>query len=995
MSIRRFSLALTGIVCALLLAAPVLAQGVPTGKLTGKVTNEGEGLAGATVTVTSDNLQGRRTTVTAANGDYLLPSLPSGDYTVTFEFEGMEKVTRNVALAAAQSLQLDVPMTISAITEEIVVTGEGSYETISGNSQAATTYTKKLVDELPIGRSISEIANLAPGVSATGPAKSSVTGIASITLSGAPSFENLFLINGVVANENIRGQAFDLFIEDAVQETTSSTAGVSAEYGRFSGGVVNVVTKSGGNDFSGSFRTSFTNQDWSAKTSRTTIQTDEVIPTYEATLGGPILKDRLWFFLAGRKFDTNTTQNTAAPTLVPFQVEQDQKRYEGKLTLSASESHRLIASYIKIDDKQNGDFFGTILDTKSLNNRETPQELKSINYSGVLTPNLLIEGQYSKREFTFVGAGAKSTDLILGTLLLDQSRGNARYHSATFCGVCKNEGRNNENYLAKMSYFLTTKSAGSHDLVGGYDHYNDIRISDNHQSGSDYRVFGTQAIIAGTNIFPVFDSNTVIQFNPIFQSSNGTNFVTDALYVNDRWRLNDRLSLNLGARYDKNDGKNAQGTKVAKDSKISPRLAATWDAKGDGRWVFNASYGTYVAALANGVGDSTSVAGQPATFQWAYGGPNVNTGNPANPVSQDDALRTLFAWFNSIGGPSDTSFRIFTSIPGGNVQIRQSLDSPNVQEYSVGVSRQLGSSGSFRADYIHRDWADFYAQRGDLSTGTVRSATGSLVDLSLIENNDSAFERSYDAIQTSFRYRAGQHLNLGGNYTFSHLRGNFDGETRNNGPITGDLTYPEYKLARWNRPSGDLAADQRHKASFYGVYNVLSSDRQAISVSVIESYTSGLAYGASGLIRILPTFIANPGYVSPPTRVTYFFTSRDAFRTNSILRTDLALNYSFKFRGVGLFVNPQILNLFKASGVDTTDTRYLDQSIFTAANTGTRSCANGGGAGIAGPCQTFNPFTTTPVEGVHWQRGPNFGKPISQTGFQTPRTFRVSVGLRF
>ena len=78
------------------------------------------------------------------------------------------------------------------------------------------------------------------------------------------SFESLYLVNGVTVNENLRGQANNLYIEDAIQETTVATDGMSAEYGRFSGGVVNVITKSGGNLFSGSFRDSLVNDDWRA-----------------------------------------------------------------------------------------------------------------------------------------------------------------------------------------------------------------------------------------------------------------------------------------------------------------------------------------------------------------------------------------------------------------------------------------------------------------------------------------------------------------------------------------------------------------------------------------------------------------------------------------------------------------------------------------------------------------------------------------------------------
>jgi outer membrane receptor for ferrienterochelin and colicin len=983
---------LTVLGCALLVALPVWSQGNPTAKLSGRVNSEGQPLPGVSVTATSPALQGTRTTVTSNNGDYIFPSLPPGEYTITYELAGLDTTTQTVRLSAAQNTQLDATMSVSRVSEEIVVTG--NLETISQGNQAAATYTKTLVDELPVGRTVSEIVNLAPGVSATGPAKSADTGIASITISGAASFENLFLVNGVAINENVRGQANDLFIEDAIQETTTATAGVSAEYGRFSGGVVNVITKSGGNDFSGSFRTSFTNQDWESETPLTTSQTDEIIPTYEATLGGPVLRDRLWFFLAGRDFESNSTDNTRF-TNVPFQTGRDEQRYEGKLTFSLTPSHTLLASYIDLKETQAGNFFGTILDTDSLVTRETPEELQAINYTGILSQNLFVSAQYSERQFTFVNSGARSTDIIDGTLVLDRSRSNARYHSPTFCGVCRPEERDNENALVKASYFLSTGSLGTHDLVVGYDSFNDIRAADNHQSGSDYRIFGTAAVIRGTDIFPVFrQGSTIIQFNPIAEASRGTDFKTNSLFVNDSWRFNDRLSFNIGVRYDQNDGSDAQGKKVADDSNISPRIGATFDPKGDGDWVFNASYGQYVAALANSIGDSSSTAGAPATIQWAYQGPTVNDNvNAPNLVTTEDALRTLFNWFNSVGGPGNRSFLVFESIPGANVQIRESLTSPNVQEFVLGASKRLGNRGVVRLDVIRRDFTDFYSSRTDLSTGRVLTPTGAPTDLTLIENNDSLYERTYDGVQTQFRYRFSDRLDFGGNYTWSHLQGNFDGETRDNGPITGALeSYPEYKEARWNQPDGDLSADQRHKASLYGVFRLFSTEYHTLNVSLLQSFTSGLPYGAVGTVRS-SGFVTNPGYVTPPARVTYFFTARDEFRTDDILRTDLSFNYSFKLKGVELFLQPEILNIFDAEDLDTTDSRFLNQSVVSFDTGGT--CSRAGAGGGPGPCQNFNPFTTTPVEGIHWDKGATFGQPINQTGFQRPRTFRFSVGVRF
>src|SRR6185369_4235056 len=236
-----------GLAIALLWALPAFTQGNPNGKLSGRVTAGDQPLPGVKVTVTSPNLQGTKSTVTSSTGDYLFPSLPPGEYEVAFEAQGLQTVKQVLRIGAAQSSSLDTEMAAAAVTEEIVVTG--SLETISQTVQSATTYTKQLVDALPTGRTVNQIVALSPGVQPNGPAKDTTTGLGAITISGAPSYENLFLVNGVVNNENVRGQTLDLYIEDAVQETTTASAGVSAEYGRFTGGVVNVLTKSGGNSF--------------------------------------------------------------------------------------------------------------------------------------------------------------------------------------------------------------------------------------------------------------------------------------------------------------------------------------------------------------------------------------------------------------------------------------------------------------------------------------------------------------------------------------------------------------------------------------------------------------------------------------------------------------------------------------------------------------------------------------------------------------------------
>jgi outer membrane receptor protein involved in Fe transport len=984
--------------CALLLALPAFAQGNPTAKLSGRVTNDGQPLPGVQVTASSPNLQGTRTHVTNSNGDYIFPILPPGEYTITFELQGLQTVNRSLRLSAAQEVPLDVEMAVSKVEEEIVVTG--SLETISQSTEAATTYTKKLVDQLPVGRGITEIVALAPGVHATGPSKGTDTRISNITISGSPTYENLFLVNGVVVNENIRGQPQILFIEDAIQETTSASAGVSAEFGRFTGGVVNVITKSGGNDFSGSLRVGFTNQKWEGTTPLTVTRTDDIVPLYEATLGGPILRDRLWFFAAGRDFESSSTNNTST-TNIPYTIGRDQKRYEGKLTFSLTQSHTLLGSYIKVKETEIGNSFGVILDLDSVIDRQLPQDLKAVNYNGVLGSNFYLTGQYSKRTFSFVNSGSHFTDLIHGTLIQDRSRNLARFHSPTFCGVCRPEDRDNKNWLAKGSYFLSTGSLGTHEIVAGYDSFDDIRAADNHQSGSDFRVLATGAVIRGsgasTQIFPVFTPvATTIQYNPIALTTQGTSFKTNSLFLNDAWRFSDRLSFNLGLRYDKNDGANAQGKTVAKDDKLSPRLAATFDTEGNGDWLLHASYGVYVAAIANSVADSTSSAGQPATFQWNYNGPAVNANPNGALVDADTALGILFNWFQANGGINmPGAFNV--SIPGGNQIIKGgSLASPNVQEYSIGTTKRLGNKGLVRADLVHRDWADFYALHTDTSTGKVTTANG-VQDLGFYENDDTHNERTYDGLHTQARYRFSDRFDLGGNYTWSHAKGNFEGENQGSGPLVSQKTnYPEYRAFSQNNPKGDLLIDQRHKLGLYGIFTAFSNEHNSLNVSLLENYFSGHPYSAIGQVRP-GAYVTNPGYVGPPVRVDYYFGGRGAFETDDVLRTDIAATYTFKLHGLDFSIRPEVINVFNADNVDTTDVRYLDQTVITADNTSAaRICTQApvNASGFRG-CLPFNPFTDTPVEHVNWEKGPNFGKPINPLGYQQPRTYRFSVRLGF
>jgi len=999
------------VVLAFLLLAATTAFGqATTAQMTGTVTTDGKGLPGVTVTVTSPALQGTRTTVTGANGDYAFPALPPGSYTIRFELEGMQTITRKAELRLAETARVDSDLKVSKVAESITVTATSP--SVLETPQVSTNLDAKLVEQLPVGRRIQDRVQLAPGVTAAGTNGQTV-------INGAQSFDNLYLVNGVVINENVRGQPQNAVIEDAIQETTLLTGGVSAEYGRFTGGVVSTITKSGGNEFSGSLRDNMFNDAWIAKSGLPgeSDHLDKLNNVYEATFGGRIITDHLWFFGAGRK-ENSSTSNQTVGLLIPYATTRDQKRFEGKLTGNITQRHTLVASYLKVDDTLANSSFGNIVDEASLRTQGNPIKLYSVNYHGALTNNLLVEGLYSQKDFSIVGGGATARDVVFGTLLRDITTG-WRAWSPTFCGVCEDKERNNKDWAAKANYFLATPHMGSHNLAAGYDEFHELRNENNYQSGSDFRFFG-DFILRDRKVFIHADPNlpsagigrSSFEWDPLLGLSQTSDFATKSLFFNDKWDLNTKWSFNLGVRYDKIDGENQAKVKTADASSISPRVAAIYDLKGDGKQRISFAYGRYVAKIDQGPADATATGGRYATYNFQYRGPEINPIN--TPTSQlvptDQVLQQVFAWLNANGGADPNNPLIFqSSVPGLNVRIDQPLQSPYMDEVTLGYGMQVGSGGYLRGDLIHRNWSDFYVLRRDLTTGKVNN---NKLDLGLIENGGSGFDRKYDGFLLQGNYKLLGRLTMGGNYTYAKLKGNVEGEEFNNATVPVGLInatiaesplYPEYTGFAQNRPDGYLAADIRHKANLWLQYDT-PIPYGALSLGLLQRYHTGVPYSATASIN--PIGITNPGYAQVPTQVQYYFSDRGAFRLEDIFQTDLNVSYTLPIKMVSLFFKGDVLNVLNNHGIENVEGTSFERAAASASgpviNKTVRTSRN------TSNLLPFNPFTDTPVEcprttalaackalGANYQLDPNFGTPTNRDAYQLPRTYRVSVGVRF
>lgn len=984
---------LLALLVASLMIVPAMAQR-QTADVIGKVVAEnGDPVPGATVVAESASLQGSRNAVSNEDGAFLLRFLPAGEYVVTVTMPGMETQKQKLSLTVGGTARPTFVLGLQTQTEALVVTAEAN--TILDTSQVTSNLKQEFITNLPVRRDVQNLVVLTPGVTTSGPSGSPV-------ISGAMSFENNYLLNGGVINsDNIRGRPSTLYIEDAIEETTVITGSVSAEYGQFTGGVINTITKQGGNEFSGSLRVSFENEDWESLTpieERNNVEKDDDISNFQTlTIGGPIIKDRLWFFVAGRREREKGTATIAAGTPLSGSIltelgladsgnvpgqrtvpnDQPEDRYEVKMTFTPVENHTIVASYLDKEFEETNDTqFGVLSTSAIIDARAIPESLLTFNYRGIITPSFSIEAFYSERELAFERNLSVGTDPITGSTSEDFNTQGGLNYGSPFFGA-KPETRNNEMYWIKGSYFLNTASAGTHDMVFGYSNFMDSRKADNEQSPSGFRNFPSATRFdANGNPIPIYvngftSANSLfsgVSFWPVLNPSQGSDFTVESLYFNDVWQLNDKLRFNIGVRYDKNDAFAQDGAVVADDSKISPRLAASYDIFGDGRHEVSAGYGEYVARLSSAA-DSATSAGSPALIYYYYQGP------------QTESLADVYAWMESTYGANwlDIDFASanadFVRIPGQTRVIRDTLDSPSATEISLGYSTRFGSRGYLKVNYINREFDDFYVGLTNLDIG--RTASGA--DLEVLTNDpDNFYTREYDSVQLQGQWKFTDNFFVGGNWTWAQLTGNITGETGGSGSITSTSLgrYPEFNNYPNREPIGYILGDIRNTGNIWLSYDLKTSAGD-INFSLLQRYKSGEHYSATGTVSVNEAYgfpsRADSGYASPPRTNTYFFSPRGGFETEEDIRTDLGVNYTINWKRFEFFVEVEVINVLNSDNI--VDSANVDQTVLVQ--------------------QPFNVYTETPVEGVNYSLGDSFGEATDRDAYQVPRTFRFDLGIRF
>jgi outer membrane receptor protein involved in Fe transport len=962
--------ALTILAC--LCASTLLAQGVQTGTIRGTVHDE-QGLAvpGVTVAVTSPALQTPRSAVTDASGGYVFPNLPPGEYTVTFELSGFASARRTTTVPLGLVIEQNVTMRAAGVAETVQVVAEAPAPIAT--PVVGTNIKHDEVEMLATPRTLQGIATLAPAVSEYSPNGGQ------LVINGGFAFDNIFMINGVDVNDNLFANAQNLFIEDAIEETQVLTSGISAEYGRFGGGVVNAITKSGGNRFSGTGRVNFQNPSWTKETpyevSKSIVRPDTLQEIYEGTFGGPIAKDRLWFFGAGRYAALDVS---ATIQQVGTQVIQNDKNKRGeiKLTGTVKTNHTIQGGYVnnaRTVSNASG-IFSLIADPASLITRTLPNAYYYTNYRGVLGGGTLIEAQYSQRHFEFQGDGGTST--AIGDSPFYSPALNVIYHAPYFSALDP-EQRNNFQGTASVTNFWT--AGGRHQTKGGYEFFRSQRTGGNSQSSTQY-VFNTDYLTDAAGL-PVRDSQGRII--PVFVPGDSSidfypatigavlNIDNNSLYVQDHWTINNRWSADLGARYEHVKALSTGDILSVNSNRIVPRLSTSYDINGNGDHVVHLTYGQYSGRYNEAQVGGNSPVGNPADIFTIYAGPAGQGVNFAPgfdvknyPVNADASL----------------------TVPTANIFTDPNLKSPLVHEvtasYGVNINRGKGYA---EAAYIYRKTTniieDFITRADGTTPVKAYGIDAGLLSNHVYRNTDEA-HRLFESLVFQGRYQVANRWTVNGQYTVQlKNEGNYEGEATNQPGATSRIgDYPEaYNAARFF-PDGRLQDFERHRLRAWTIYNIGIGRLGDVSVSGLWRYDSAQVYSLralnQGLTTTQRTILRNAGYPDAPGLSSVYFGPRGSEEFEGFGLLDANVSYNVPIAGtVRPWVKFDIYNL-------------LNNEKLTSWNT------------------TVRPDPNSPLDSLGLRTGyvkaATFGTATSASNFPLPfggqnggRTFRVAVGVRF
>jgi hypothetical protein len=918
------------------------------GNLNGRVLDEtGGALPGVTVTATNDATGFNRTVVTGTDGSYRFQSLPAGTYTVLADLSGFATVTtKNVQVNVASETDRDISLRQSAVKEQITVTAEAPL--VATSPSVGTVVSQQELENLPLnGRQFANLGSLAPGTSLSVNSDPTKPGQLTIALNGGSGRNVNFLIDGGDNTDDTIGGALQNFNIEAVQEFKIQTMQYKAEYGRSSGGVLSVVTKTGTNDFSGSAYEFYRSKSLNSPSFAEDQNGGNKLPyrrdQYGVSFGGPIVKDRAHFFGTYEKTKRNTTYTVDTPLLpefngrsigLPFQDELGTAKVSGDI--NAKQFLQVRYGYQKNSDK-----YGATPLT-------APSALGTVanKYSSILAGHTWQLGTDRLNEFVF--QHTSFSNLISA----DSDLPFIYFPSGVTSGQSPNTPQSTQQ---KKDQFKDDFSWSSqlfsvrNDWKAGVNYINEPTLAGDFTVGTT----GQFNLLEDRVGSPVAS----ILYNGGF-SGVSTPIKQYNLYLQDDVAVNQRLTVNAGLRYDLwtgfdldqslnpnlavlqsaafqqkwgnvdwvKDFANGGGTKLKNDkNNWSPRLGFTYDLTGAGKHTLRGGVGRYYdfpytnATILFPASAVQSLFGPVYTNEDPTGikNPNGTFYQPGQPLPPN----------MSSGQLTDRSTRELAS---------PTLATPYSDQLSLGYSTEVSNSLGLNFEVVSIRYKDIpFRFRADPIVDQATNAR--LLPTSVTPSTFRLWygkgHAEYDGLNVGFHSRIGSKLEAQGFYTLSKARGNIlagADEFRVNDPgfqpdvlsnATPDPFNPDCHACR-----GPLDTDARHRVTLSTVYRA----PLGINVSGILRYRSALPYtvfatnAAGSKVDLDKNGYNNdlaPGH-----------TVNDA-RGASSSQLDLRLSKEFRFAGrFGLEAIAEVFNLFNEK--NPTGFNRLGEASFHAGDPG-------------------------------------------------------------
>ena len=881
----------------MVLGAPMALAQETTGNIEGTVSDvSGARIPGATVKVEGSAFS--RSTTANSDGFYRMLQVPPGVYKVTVTAEKFASATvEAVAVVLGKTTEVPFSLKVGNVSEQVVITSDDVARIDPADNKIQTNITTRVMDSLPKGVNMTSLLKISPAAR-----PEALSG--GFQIDGASGSENSFIIDGqevsnfrtgtLNTNNNLPFQF--------VQEIQIKTSGFEAEYGGATGGVVNVVTKGGSNEFHGLAEYQFepnqlfaspryTLNSFRTGTGANFLQINEYLkpkkdqftnhfPAF--AIGGPIAKDRLWFFTsyAPQIYDTTRTSvyfNSQDPRT---RVQNDsqtwntlvkQEYFQGRLDAAPLNNLRLSATYTWNPIVQDGllgagqivlggvvpqvNFGGSIgtLRGRALTDRQGGrQNSNNVTTQAVYTPtsNLVATFRFSRgflneklnsyfipQQTRFICGGLTppaGANCVLGFQNI-ASNNNIFYDISV-----------RRNFEGDVSY-ITNKLGGRHEFKGGYQN---TKVTNDVLTG--YIPFGIVSLSYGLTINDLTGRNDSVTPGTIgagflqrFGRTGNASNQAHSIYFQDRWQPTSRLSINAGVRFEKENlpsfNSFAPPINFGWGDKIVPRVGFAYDLNGNGKTKIFASYGQFTDRLKFELprGSFGGEFFRVDYFEITAANPNYDYYTLPRILGNNQDILNGKCPINNPSGLTrcQYDFRIASNNPGATIfdgKVDPNLNPFRQTEFTAGFERELSRNYLLSVRYSYKNVEDaiedagFPTPEGSEAYIIGNPGKGLHAETARLQGyaKTTTPQRRYDALEIKLdrRFSKSYFFNLA--YTFSRLYGNYSGlassdeNGRTSPGVNRFFDLPHLGFTATGAPdNGRLATDRPHVFNMYGAYN--------------------------------------------------------------------------------------------------------------------------------------------------------------------------------